>query len=143
MLQVVPFTEFQLNHRVLLNPTFGTASREVGGADADLIAGDLLINLKTTKKDTIEAPYLDQLLGYYFLARRARRADKRFPLVRRVGLYFARRAFMWTMDTADWTSNPIFRNTETWFFEYASQLRQIEKRKAPAIPGGGGMGDMY
>lgn len=142
MLDVVPFTEFQLNRRVLLNPTFGTASLEIGGADADLITGDLLIDLKTTKQDTIEASYLDQLLGYYFLARRARLADKRFPLVRQVGLYFARRGFMWTMNTAEWTSNPIFRSTETWFFEYASQLRQTEKKKVSAMPSGG-MGNMY
>ena len=49
---------------LLLNPTLGASAEIVGRADADAIAGDLLIDLKTTMKDRIDVEDLDQLLGY-------------------------------------------------------------------------------
>lgn len=54
---------------VWLNPTFGDASAMVGGADADLIAGDTLIEIKTTKAAAIERDQMRQLIGYVCLAR--------------------------------------------------------------------------
>lgn len=52
-----------------LNPTFGIASALVGGADADLIVGDTLIELKTTKSGAIERDQMRQLVGYACLGR--------------------------------------------------------------------------
>ena len=37
----------------------------VGGADADLIAGDLLIDIKTTTKKAMNPTELDQFFGYF------------------------------------------------------------------------------
>ncbi|HEX9936092.1 MAG TPA: hypothetical protein VGB15_03190 [Longimicrobium sp.] len=122
MLAAVPFNELAINRRILLNPTFGSASLAVGGGDADLIIGDLLLDVKTTKQDTIRAEFLDQLFGYFLLARQAHRDDRRFPKIRRVGLYFARHAFLCVMDTKEWTGNPAFPETEKWFFERAKAL---------------------
>jgi hypothetical protein len=124
MLAVVPFETLLPGERrrVLLNPTFGAASFLVGGADADLIAGDLLLDLKTSKDPRIRAEHLDQLLGYLLLARRARREDRTFPQVRRLGLYYARRAHLFVVDAADWTGHPHFRETEAWFFRYAEEV---------------------
>jgi hypothetical protein len=49
LLKAVPFDRLIDRKVMLLNPTFGEASLLVGGADADLIAGDMLIDFKTTK----------------------------------------------------------------------------------------------
>src|SRR5262249_55538728 len=49
LLAVVPFESLLDDKVLLLNPTFGNASRLVGGSDGDLISGDLLIDFKTTK----------------------------------------------------------------------------------------------
>ncbi len=61
-----------------------------GGADADLLRGDLLIDLKTTAKGFLERTALRQTVGYLILARRACVRDKTLPKPRRVGVYFAR-----------------------------------------------------
>lgn len=51
----------------LLNPTFGEASLMVGGADADLIIDDMLIDLKSVQKAGMKRPDFDQLMGYFLL----------------------------------------------------------------------------
>lgn len=51
-----------------LNPTFGPASGLVGGADADIVANGLLVDIKTTKKGRFERQYFDQLVGYWALS---------------------------------------------------------------------------
>ncbi len=52
--------------QTVLNPTF-EGSRDVGGADADLIIDGTLIEIKCTIKDEIQADWLRQLLGYVLL----------------------------------------------------------------------------
>lgn len=52
-----------------LNPTFGVASALVGGADADLVVGDTLVEIKTTKSGAIERDQMRQLVGYACLGR--------------------------------------------------------------------------
>jgi hypothetical protein len=51
----------------LLNPTFGFASGIVGGADADLLIDNTLIDIKTTKNFELKEGYFQQLIGYYIL----------------------------------------------------------------------------
>ena len=50
----------------ILNPDF-EGSRDVGGADADLIIGSALIDIKATVNPKIESRWLWQLLGYALL----------------------------------------------------------------------------
>lgn len=119
MMAVVPWHHFIIDGPVLLNPTFIYAAGPVGGADADLIAGDMLVDIKTTKDDKLKAEYLDQLFGYFLLSRRHRKRAKRFPRIDRVGIYFARRGHLLSIDTDVWTTNPEFKRIEAWFFEHA------------------------
>jgi hypothetical protein len=122
LLSVVPF-EALLHDKVLfLNPTFGEASRLVGGADADLVAGDALIDFKTTKAAKAKVEYLDQLLGYFLLARHRRRAAPTFPEVKRFAIYFTRHGYLWDRDAALWTGHPDFPEVERWFFEHAKDV---------------------
>lgn len=90
LLAVVPFDRLLHPTTLLLNPSFGESSVLVGGADADIISGDRLIEIKTTMYDEVKVSYLDQLLGYLLLSRRQRLIDPSFPKIGRLGLYYAR-----------------------------------------------------
>jgi hypothetical protein len=128
LLAIVPFDDLMHDKMLLLNPTFGSASHLVGGADTDLIAGDLLIDFKTTKKGEINVGNLDQLLGYLLLARKHRRADPTFPAINRLALYFCRHGYLWSLETSAWTSNPEFLEIERWFFRRADEVFGASKR---------------
>lgn len=122
LLSIVPFDALLHETSVLLNPTFKHASQLVGGADADLIAGNLLVDFKTTKKGEMDAEDLDQLLGYLLLARKHREFDPDFPAIDRLGLYYCRRGHLWTVEASIWTGHPAFRETQEWFFNRAKEV---------------------
>ena len=121
MLAVVPFNQLIDNGPLLLNPGFGETSQIVGGADADLISGDLLVDIKVTKKGEMKVTDLDQLLGYFLLGRHQRSIDDKFPNIKRVAIYFARHGYLWELDAAVWTGHPQFLEIEEWFFKRASE----------------------
>jgi hypothetical protein len=122
MLALVPFDRLTHAQALYLNPTFGEASSCIGGADADLVAGGLLVDFKTTKEAEINASYLDQLLGYLLLARRHRQAEPNFPEIKGLGLYYCRHGYLWTADASVWTSQPAFAELEQWFFRQAQEV---------------------
>jgi hypothetical protein len=117
LLAEVPYKQLQHEDHMILNPDFGTASRSVGGADADLITGDMLVDFKTTTSCEVCGNYVDQLFGYFLLARRSG-----MPAINRVGLYFARHGQLRVRETAVWTDHPDFADTEKWFFERAREV---------------------
>ncbi len=53
--------------RVFLNPHFGEASRQVGGADADFVLDATLVDLKTVSGGAVTPDMRRQLLGYLLL----------------------------------------------------------------------------
>lgn len=55
-----------LSTPTILNPTFD-GSPDIGGADADLVLGSQLIEIKTTVKQRIDRLWLYQLAGYLLL----------------------------------------------------------------------------
>ncbi len=57
---------FGPDERLTLNPTFA-GSEDVGGADADLIVGNCLVDIKTTINPKMKGAYLHQILGYVLL----------------------------------------------------------------------------
>ncbi|CAB1275069.1 hypothetical protein [Candidatus Nitrosacidococcus tergens] len=119
LLSIVPFDLLIKSKTILLNPDFGKVSTLVGGADVDLIAGDMLVDFKTTIRDTMLASSLDQILGYYWLADRYRREDMfSFPEIKQIALYFCRYGFLWVQDIAIWKNHPKFTETRDWFFKY-------------------------
>jgi hypothetical protein len=106
MMEIVPFDLLLPGNTVLLNPTFEESSQLVGGADADLISGNLLVEFKVTKKGEMNVKDLDQLLGYFLLARHHRRANVNFPEIKRAALYFCRHGHLWALDVTTWTERP-------------------------------------
>jgi hypothetical protein len=115
LLEIVPFDSLLNQERLILNPTFGESSRRFGGADSDLISGDMLIDFKVTKNDSIQVVWLDQLLCYYLLARHERTQVPAFPEIRRLSLYFARHGCLAEVPVSKWVDHPEFADTEKWF----------------------------
>jgi TPR repeat protein len=94
----------------------------VGGADTDLISGEMLVDFKTTKQNEINVNDLDQLLGYLLLARQHHRVDPAFPQINRLGLYFCRHGYLWVRGATLWMDHHDFPEVERWFFERAKTL---------------------
>jgi hypothetical protein len=128
MLEIVPYSTFLHNRQpLLLNPDFGVASNLVEGADADLICGDTLIDIKVTGSNEIKNDYRDQLLGYFLLSRYQRRMTNVGPEIEYVGIYFARHGYLWIVPVSEWTAHKEFARTENAFFEFAKH-QQAEKQ---------------
>ena len=75
----------------VLNPTFD-GSKDVGGADADLIVDGMLIEIKTTKKPEIKPEWIWQLLGYMLLD------YSDCHRIGSIGLYMARQGILFEWD---------------------------------------------
>ena len=78
----------------ILNPTF-KGSRDVGGADADLIVDGCLIDIKTSISPTIEPEWLRQIVGYTLLDYNDERQ------IKSVGIYMARQGMLFTWPLVD------------------------------------------
>jgi len=66
---LVNYEDFRPKRYCILNPTFGEGSKLVGGADADLIIDNKLIDIKTTRNLKITSNFFFQIVGYYILER--------------------------------------------------------------------------
>jgi hypothetical protein len=88
----------------ILNPTF-TGSRDIGGADADLIVDNCLIDIKATVNTKLDVEWLYQLLGYVLLD-----YDDTYH-IQSIGVYLARQGelIQWPLDAflAALTSVPV------------------------------------
>lgn len=122
MIAIVPFDELLHEETMLLSPTFGSLSQPWIEGEADLISGNMLVDIKTTKKAEMNSKDLDQLLGYFLLATRHRRTNPSFPEIKKAALYFSRHGYLWPLDTSVWTENPVLSDLEKWFFDYARKL---------------------
>lgn len=139
LLDITPIKSITGGKPLLLNPNFGRSGAIVGGADADAICGDLLIDFKVTKKSVIDPQHLNQLLGYFFLARHHRHDNAKFPIINRIAIYFARHGHLWVQDTKVWTSQPEFHDCEKWFLSRTKLLQTTrgdlgDKNARNAIP---------
>ncbi len=118
---------FVATSRCLLNPKFGTASQLVGGADADLIVDDLLVDIKTTKKIEVSRDYFNQLIGYALLHQinQQNHGSVRDPgaSLSRVGIYFSRYAYLWTVNLDEIIPEGFDNNFVEWFIKTARNSR--------------------
>ncbi len=80
---------------MLLDSIFGEASMKVGGSDVDLIMGDTMIDIKTTKEMKLDEYIWSQIVGYLILADEAHRNEGALPNVENLGLYFSRYGYLW------------------------------------------------
>ncbi|HEY1197820.1 MAG TPA: hypothetical protein VGG32_03735 [Thermoplasmata archaeon] len=120
---------------VLLNPDYGVWSRRLDGADADLVVGSTLVDLKTSKYNDIEK-HFPQLVGYYALGELYRQDEPSYPEVERAGIYWCRHGYLETFDTAPIRENPGYERAVTALLEAADE---ISARKRAAIEAASGL----
>jgi len=130
LVRVIPAGDFKAKAVCVLNPTFGEASGLVGGADADVILDDTLIDIKTTQKCRLLSNYLHQLAGYYCLYRiggvTGVPADK--PL-RRLGVYFSRYGYLYTVPVTECWQARDFSAFLSWFEDFIRARAQKTLRR--------------
>ncbi len=122
LISLVERKKFTAKEKCYLNPTFGKGSILVGGADADLIIDNTLIDIKATKHLKLERVYFNQVLGYYILSLIGGvNNDKLNKPIENLGLYFARHGVLWTIPISELGDNRKFENFKDWFVSFVSQ----------------------
>lgn len=116
LIKGVNWDDFKARQICLLNPTFGEASRLVGGADADVVIEDTLIEIKTTVKFELKRDYFNQLIGYYCLYRID--GIDGLPKKRKIrtfAIYFSRQAYLHFLPINQCINNQRFIEFFEWF----------------------------
>lgn len=88
---LVPWDRFRPDEALLLNPEFGEGSMAVGGADADLLVDDTVIEIKTRAKQALNLDTVRQLVAYALLANRfGPDGSSEEVRVEKIGVYLSR-----------------------------------------------------
>jgi len=124
LLQITPVQSLG-GRALLLNPLLGTKAIS---ADADLISDGRLIDFKLSTTSGFNKRLKGQLLGYLILSRARRRLDPGFPIVEKIGAYFARHGQLWITDVEPILAHPAFAACEEWLLEKAPQFCENEWR---------------
>jgi len=121
LLSIVDDSLFKSKRFCTLNPIFGNASLLVGGADADMIIDDTLIDIKTTKNLKFERDHYNQLIGYYILSKigNVTRLNEK---IKKIGIYFSRHGILQTIPTSQIDENPNFGSFVKWFEKEARSV---------------------
>lgn len=105
----------------ILNPTFNEGSLLVGGADADIIIDDMLIDIKTTMKLEFKKDYINQLVGYYILYKIGEihgiKNKKKDVEVLKLGIYFSRFGILKVFYIEDIINLDTLPEFIQWFIE--------------------------
>lgn len=101
--------KFNPEHKLILNPTFGKASNFIGGADADFIVDDLLVDIKVTKDLRLTRPIFNQLVGYYLLHLIGGVDNHKDVEIKRLGVYFARHDVLWSIGVDELGDKELFK----------------------------------
>lgn len=107
--------------RAVLNPSFGQASRLVGGADADLLIDDMLVEIKTTRYFLITSALLNQLIGYRILLAACepqRSSVQGPPVITHAAIYFSRYARLERLRYTDLIARSDFLRLAEWLIGY-------------------------
>lgn len=122
LLSIVDPEVFKAQKLCLLNPTFGDASTLVGGADADLVIDDTLIDIKTTISGKVPRDDFNQIVGYYILHEIGGIGEiEPKTKITKLGIYFSRHSYLHTYDLnsiINWKTFPVFLG---WFQNRAKQ----------------------
>ncbi|MGC9202917.1 MAG: hypothetical protein ACP5HX_09660 [Thermoproteota archaeon] len=119
LISLVKPEDFKANKVCALNPTFGKGSKLVGGADADILLDDTLIDIKTTKKLELERRTFNQLIGYYILFLIGGINNCSTCEVKRLGVYFSRYRELYTFSVKDVVNENKLPDFIEWFKERA------------------------
>lgn len=123
---------FKARKVCLLNPTFGKASSLVGGADADLVIDDTIIDIKTTKYLRCLSRDFYQLIGYYVLHQiGAVEGIKLKSDIKKVAVYFSRFAYLHIFEIKEIIEPSTFPKFIKWFETRARKEKKDIGRSSP------------
>lgn len=105
---------FRAKEICLLNPTFGESSRLVGGADADLLIDDKLIDIKTTKKLELKLDHFCQIISYLIL-HRISGTEMREIKINQIGIYYSRFGYLFSFNIQDIINDKSLQSFTKWF----------------------------
>lgn len=113
--------DFKAKEICLLNPSFNY-SVLVGGADADFVIDDMLIDIKTTKNLELRRSDFNQLIGYYALYKIG--GINGMPQnydIKHLGIYFSRYGYLYLIDIQRIIAEIKFINFLEWFKQRATE----------------------
>jgi hypothetical protein len=119
MLALLRPEDFRANTRCVLNPTFGSASALVGGADADLIIDDTLIDIKSGKHLELSREIFNQIVGYYVLSCIGGIDNCPSGEINYVAVYFSRHGVLHRLKLSEFVVEARMPNFPEWFKECA------------------------
>lgn len=123
LISIVDTEIFRSKNLCIWNPSFGEGSRLVGGAEADLILDNMIIEIKTDKNIQLKDEDLDLLWGYYTLFNLSRpKGMKKEDKIKKVGIYFARHSYLYKIDVNECINKEKFPE----FLEYFEQRANDE-----------------
>lgn len=115
----------------LLNPSFGEGSMMFGGADADLLIDNLLIDVKTSATLRVRVEDWRQLICYAAL-------NRHFPIgggnrprsIQHIGIYFARYDYLVRWPLRKVVDPATFSSFATWLSDYGinSYAEKLDRR---------------
>lgn len=98
--------KFKPNSHIILNPGFGT---NIVSADADLVVDEMLIDVKVTKHLRLTREHFNQIIGYYLLYLIGGFSNQGKVKISKLGIYFARHDFLWTINIDEIGEKEDFR----------------------------------
>ena len=102
LFEIVPWDEFQPTERLMLNPGFGEGSEVLGGADADIVLDDVVIEIKTVSNKKPNLEMIRQAVCYALLANRfGLNREKMSAGIDQIGFYLARSGSLLTCALSD------------------------------------------
>lgn len=123
MLELLKPRYFLARRRCILNPTFGSASLLVGGADGDLVIDDTLIDVKTSKHLTFEREIFNQVIGYFALSCIGGVDGCTRVAIKHVGVYYARYGILHRIPIASCIAHSELPAFLRWFAKRAKTPR--------------------
>jgi len=126
IISLVNAEHFIAKEKCYFNPHFGIGSILVGGADADLIIDNTLIDIKSTKNLELERRDLNQILGYYILSLIGGVNNKpQDKPIEKIGIYFARYGELWTIPVLQLGNEQKFNDFKNWFIHFVIENTEI------------------
>lgn len=103
LISIVDFNQFEAKSHCILNPSFNGASILVGGADADIVIDNKLIDIKTTKYLSVKRDWFNQVIGYYVLGLMGGIGKQNLDgsAIDKIGFYFSRHGILHLYDVKD------------------------------------------
>lgn len=129
---------FTSEQKCYICPSFGETSIRLG-AQADLIIGNTLIDIKTTVNLKLSREYFNQLICYYILSLIGGiNENHEEKSIENIGIYFSRHGILWTIPISELGDSQKFESFRKWFISFLrkkaiADLRGIYKQTNNAI----------